>query len=107
MLLRYNTCLEPLYAIEGRAAGFPQPDGGCFLRTAGGVHAAVDSARLFNPGSAPRRIPYKEWEILLPIADPIDYCFYPGAGVIAFVELRVYVQQPQRQYPHKLTLIYQ
>ena len=94
-LLQYNTCLESLHPIDERVVDLPQPDGDYFLRTAGGVHAVVkDSVRLFNPGSAPRRIPYEEWEIPLPIADPIGYCFYPGADIIAFVELRVYVQQP-------------
>ena len=97
-LLQYNACLNSLRPIEKRVVDFLQPDKGYSLRTTGGVHAVVkDSVRLFIPGSPTRGIPYKEWEIPLPTANPIGYCFYPGADIIAFVELRMYVQQSQGQ----------
>ena len=96
-LLQYNTCLKSLSPIEKRVVDFLPPSEGYSFKTAGGVHAVVkNSVRLFSPGSALRRIPYKEWEIPLPAAHPRGYCFYPGADIIAFVDsLRTYVQQPQ------------
>ena len=96
-LLQYNTCLKSLSPIEKRVVDFPPPSEGYSFKTAGGVHAVVkNSVRLFSPGSALRRIPYKEWEIPLPAAHPRGYCFYPGADIIAFADsLRTYVQQPQ------------
>jgi hypothetical protein len=57
---------------------------------AGGVYAiAKSSVRLFAPGSVSRGVPYKEWEIPIPILGGFKrrcYGFYPGANVIAFAE---------------------
>jgi len=59
------------------------------IKVVGGVIAVVDeSVRLFTLGSPSRMIPYKEWEVPLPIPAPKDYGFYPGADVIAFFELQ-------------------
>ena len=61
------------------------------VKVAGGVMAIVNgskSVRLFTLGSSSRRIPYKGWEIPLPSAGAQNHVFYPGADVIAFVELR-------------------
>lgn len=59
------------------------------IKVIGGVCAIVrDSARFVRLGSTSRGIPPKEWEIPLPVADPAEYTHYPGADVIAFVELQ-------------------
>ena len=55
-------------------------------RSAGDVYAILDdSVRLFTLGSASRGIPFKEWRIPLPVGAVDDYCFHPGADVIAFL----------------------
>ena len=60
---------------------------GCVGMT-GGVYGMVeDSIRLFTLGSASRGIPCKEWEISSPVNDVEGYCFYPGADVIAFLDV--------------------
>ena len=59
-------------------------------RAVGGVHAIVDSnsVLLLALGSASRGIPYKQWEIPLPVTDPADYGFCPRVNVFAVVELQ-------------------
>jgi len=60
-----------------------------YIKVAGGVYAILeDQVRLFTLGSVSRGIPYNEWTIPLPIIAPQDYNFYPGADVIAFLELQ-------------------
>ena len=55
---------------------------------AGGVYATLkDKVRLFALGSVSRGIPYKEWEIPLPVIMPHSYGFYPDADIIAFLKL--------------------
>ena len=57
-------------------------------RSAGGVYAILeDSVRLFTLGSHSRGIPSKEWRIPLPVSHVDDYCFHPGADVIAFLDV--------------------
>ena len=67
-----------------------------YSRAVGGVRtlpiATNHSIRLLILGSTSRGIPRKKWEIPIPTAVLPTYCFYPGADVIAFIELlRVYV----------------
>ena len=92
-LNEYYSNLYSLCPVEDR--GVPNTASSDFderrikVTTVGGVCAMVkDSVRLFTLGSASRGIPHKEWEIPLPVADPADYTHYPGADVIAFVELQ-------------------
>jgi hypothetical protein len=84
-LLRYHSNLDPPYRIAN-----PREDILNSLRSSGGAHAAVNagSLRLCTPSSPTRGIQHREWRIPLPVADPWDYGFYPGADVIAFVELQ-------------------
>ena len=59
------------------------------FKAAGGVYSIVkESVRLITLGSASRGIPHKVWEIPLPCTEVTGYNFYPGADVIAFVEVR-------------------
>jgi len=59
-----------------------------FCRSAGDVYAILeDSVRLFTLGSPSRGIPFKEWRIPLPVYGVGDYCFHPGADVIAFLDV--------------------
>ena len=81
--------MESLCPIEKRVDHLREDyDAG---RTVGGVHAIVDSgsALLFALGSASRGIPYKQWEIPLPITGPtVGYGFCPRANVFAVVKLQ-------------------
>ena len=59
------------------------------IKAVGGVMAILNkSVRLFTLGSSSRRIPHKEWKIPRPAVTIANYGFYPGADIIAFVELR-------------------
>ena len=90
-LLQYRSSLDSLSPIEVKAVSnltWEDLDEGS-MKTAGGVYTIVkDPVRLFTLGSASRGIPQKEWEIPLPVVNPAGYSFYPGANVIAFVELQ-------------------
>ena len=90
-LHQYLLNLDLLCPIEERAVeNLPVPDNFDYIKASGGVIAIIyGSVRLFSPGSSSRRIPYKEWEIPLPPIRPGNYGFYPGADIIAFVELQV------------------
>ena len=78
------------------------------IKVAGSVIVIVnESVRLFALGSSSRRIPYNEWEIPHPTVALDSYGFYPGADIIAFVELHrvkyVYWLQKKsslRAHPH-------
>jgi hypothetical protein len=87
-LLRYRSNPDPLYRIRK-----VRHDPLSSTRTAGGVYATVKdgSVRLFTLSSPSWGMQHREWKIPLPVADLWDYCFYPGANVIAFVGL----QEPQ------------
>ena len=88
-LLQYLSNLDSLRPGEKRTVGGLCPSSR-FLKTVGGITAVMedDSVRLFSLGSPTRGIPYKEWEIPLPAVDILDgYCFYPGADVIAFLNV--------------------
>ena len=90
-LLQYRAGLDSLRPIEVKAvSNLEQEDlDENYTRAAGGVYAIIkDPVRLFTLGSVSRGIPQKEWEIPLPVANPAGYGFYPGANVIAFVEMR-------------------
>jgi len=90
-LRRYRSNLDSLRPIEERRVdNVPIPDKGKVSKAAGGVYTiATESVRLFTLGSPLRGIPYKEWEIPLPLPGPDlgGYGFYPCEDVIAFVEL--------------------
>ena len=65
-------------------------------KIAGGMCAIMkDSVRLFTPAPASQEM--KEWKIPLPVACPANYCFHPGADVIAFVER----QEPRYVHSNK------
>ena len=86
-LLQYSSSLASLRPIEEKVVDGVQTYEGYSLKTAGGVHAVLtDSVRLFTLGSASRGIPSKEWEIPCPINDPVYWCIYPCANLIAFVK---------------------
>ena len=89
-LHQYLSSLDLLCPIEERSVRILRfEDDIESIKTVGGVIATVDeSVRLFTLGSSSRMIPYKGWEIPLPIHALEDYGFYPGADVIAFVELQ-------------------
>jgi hypothetical protein len=89
-LLQYRSNLDSLCPIEERTVESPWEGDMGLVKTAGGVCAIVKggSVRLVTLGSASRGIPNKEWEIPAPVANQLDYCFYPGADVIAFVNLQ-------------------
>ena len=60
-----------------------------YIKVAGGVYAILeDQVQLFALGSVSRGIPYKEWAIPLPVIASQDYGFYPGADIIAFLEVQ-------------------
>jgi hypothetical protein len=84
-LLRYHSNPDPLCQIEN-----VRQDPLNSIRTTGGVHAAVKNGlvRLCTLSSPSRGIQHREWKIPLPVAYLWNYCFYPGADVIAFVKLR-------------------
>ena len=87
--LQYKSSLDSLRPIEERVVGGVQVGDDYWSKTAGGVHAVfADSVRLFSLGSASRVIPHKQWEIPSPTRDPMDYYIYPGANLIAFVDMR-------------------
>jgi hypothetical protein len=87
-LLKSTLGLESLRPTETRVVENLRT-GPTVTKTSGGVYAIMqDSVRMFTLGSALRGTPYKEWEIPLPIAGPVDFAFYPGADAIAFVERR-------------------
>lgn len=89
-LLRYCSSLDSLRPVEEKMMDRKWPEYVELEKPVGGVYPIVNgsSIRLFTMGSASRGIPHKEWEIPLPVVDLACYGFYPGADVIAFVELR-------------------
>ena len=89
-LLRFKSSMDSLCPIEERAVDDPLWSHGCSMKTVGGIHAVVGggSAQLFALGSASRGIPYKQWEIPLPVVGPFGYGFFPHADVFAVVELQ-------------------
>jgi hypothetical protein len=84
-LLRYRSNPDPLCQIENI-----RQDPLNSIRTTGGVHAALKDGlvRLFTLSSPSRGIQHREWKIPLPVAHQGHYCFFPGADVIAFLELQ-------------------
>jgi hypothetical protein len=86
-LLQYCSGMDSLCPVGERKVRVPEDNR--LETTAGGVYANIkDSVHLFIPGSASRRIPFKEWWIPLPYrAEPDGYAFYPAANVIVFVGL--------------------
>ena len=88
---RYLVKLDTLSPNEERTVvDLRAPDDTEDAKTAGGIYAiAKDQVRLFTLGSVSRGIPYKEWVIPhpIPINTQENYGFYPGADIIAFVEL--------------------
>lgn len=90
-LLKYESNPYSLVPVGERAVDGIEEWNGRGTRAAGGVFAVLgnDSVRLVSPGSASRGIQHEEWEIPRPTARPLtEYCFDPGADVIAFVEPR-------------------
>ena len=90
-LHQYLSNLESMCPIEERSVEKLRVEeyGIDCVRAAGGVIAIADeSLRLFVLGSSSRGIPYKEREIPLPPIRPGSYGFYPGADIIAFVEVQ-------------------
>ena len=89
-LLRYRSSLDTLRPIGERTVESRRAYGADSASTVGGVCAIVkeDSVRLFTLGSSSRGIPYNEWEIPTPVINPWYSCFYPGADVIAFLDLQ-------------------
>ena len=87
---RYRSNLESLRPVEKRTVENSWTNDVEVISD--GVYAILDdfedSLRLFTLGSASRGIPHREWEIPLPVIDPVNYCLYPGSDVIAFVEQR-------------------
>ena len=60
---------------------------------AGGVYALELGLELhlFAPGSASREVPYKNWEIEIPMktwGTRFRTCFCPSANVVAFAEIQ-------------------
>jgi hypothetical protein len=84
-LIRYRSNPDSLCRVESSRENSLNS-----VRTAGGVYVAVKdgSVRLFTLSSPSRGIQHREWKIPLPVVDLWNYCFYPGADVIAFVELQ-------------------
>ena len=87
--LQYRSNLDALRPNEERLLDHLRPGHGHDATTVGGVYATIlrDSVRLVTLGSASRGIPYKEWEIPLPVESLAGYSFYPAADAIAFVDL--------------------
>ena len=87
-LLRYESSMGSLHPVQERTIDGPRRDDGRSMKTAGGIHAVIedDSARLFVLGSTPRGIPYRQWEIPLPVTGPKQCDFCPRADVIVVVE---------------------
>jgi hypothetical protein len=85
-LLQYRSSLDSLRPTDKRVVDdLPFSH----IEATGGVYAAVgDSVLLFTLGSTSRGIPYKEWEIPLPVDSFKEWGFYPGADVIFFIEGR-------------------
>ena len=89
-LHQYLSNLNSLCPVEKRSVeNLRLQNVGDILKASGGVIATVnESVRLFTLGSSSRRIPHKEWEIPFQTFAVEDYCFYPCADVIAFIELK-------------------
>ena len=89
-LHQYLSNLELFSPVEERTVENPRINYGIDnIKAAGGVIAVMnESVRLFTLGSSSRRIPHKEWEIPLPTVTSENYDFYPGADIIAFVEVQ-------------------
>ena len=89
-LRHHLAAISLLCLVEPKIVDDPPLRGGCFTTTAGGTYAIFgDSIQFYDPGSASRGTPYKEWEIRVPIdyrPDTARYCFYPEAKIIAFIK---------------------
>jgi len=87
---QYCSSLGSLRPVEEKAVDDLRiPENYNDSKAAGGVYAIMkESIQLFTLGSASRGIPHKMWEIPLPCIEVEVYHFYPGADVIAFVEVR-------------------
>ena len=87
--------MDLLRPIEERAVEDIQPSYTLPMKTVGGIQAIVDngSVRLLSLGSASRGIPYKQWDIPLPVVNVDAYGFCPRADVFA-----VAVVEPQYLY---------
>ena len=84
---RYRSNLGSLCPVEKGAVEILKTRLADHAKSGGGVFMIVkDSVRVFTLDSPSRGIPHSEWEILLPVIDPADYCFYPGDNVIAFIK---------------------
>lgn len=99
-LIQYRSNLNSLRPTEERTIETVRPEPTEeFARAVGGVYAiaAGDSIRLLTLGSALQKVPHKEWAIPLPVCTLVGCHFYPGADIIAFVELQEteYVHWPQ------------
>ena len=91
-LLQHRANWDSLLPVEERTVDDLQRGSEYSPGSAGGVYAMMkDPVRLFSPGSTSRGIPYKEWRIPLPIADPSGYGFCPSTDVVAFVEVKEHV----------------
>jgi hypothetical protein len=85
-LSRYRSSMDSLCPVEKRTVNVWR-DNVDRTRSGGGIYVIFqDSVRLFALGSASRGIPHREWEIPLPVADPVVCCLCPDGDVIAFVE---------------------
>jgi hypothetical protein len=87
-LRQYRSGLDSLRPIEEEMVTKIQVDHGDNIKAVGGVFAIASNGPvwLFTLGSVSRGIPQRKWKIPVPIACPVDFTFYPGADVIAFVE---------------------
>ena len=86
---QYLASYDALSPIEEReVVGLRAPYSYKDVKVVDGVHAILkDTVRLFTLRPVSRGIPYKEWEIPLPVTAPCGYGFYPDADIIAFVKL--------------------
>jgi len=89
-LRRHLSNLDPFSPVQEWVVDNPRiSDDISNIKAAGGVIAMInESVRLFTLGSSSRKIPHKEWEIPLPTVAPENYGLYPGADIIAFVEVQ-------------------
>ena len=87
---KYLTSFGALSPIEERTVcGLRAPRKYQDAKVVGSVYTILkDKVRLFTLGSVSRGTPYKEWAIPLPVIAPQDYGFYPGADIIAFLEVQ-------------------
>lgn len=100
-LLQYRSSLDSLHPSEKRVVVGLQPSED-ILKTAGGVAAVIgDSVHLFALGSPSRGIPYKEWRIPLPADGRGEWCFCPGADVIATLKVPEQMCVDRSQEPLK------